>query len=183
MISFRAVPIACLLALAAAACSGGDPDKDAYRGPGLHTANLGADSRARAYESAIRAAFNLDDPAVSVLLDTRVLPRSASLDSAGAVPDSVTRLLRRRNVVQGTCRPPIGSKRTPKCDARLPGYVVRFTNVLAVSRDTAQVYLWAAKYDNAASGFSSALRFQRAYQLVRTGAGWRAEQEARIPES
>jgi hypothetical protein len=187
LLARRPVPCLCLLALLAAACSGGDPDKDAFRGKGLHAASVDASSRAGAYEAAIRAAFDLGDPAVSVLLDTRVLPRTEGLDSAGTLPDSVTRILMRRGAVRGTCRPPIGKKGTPRCEAALPGYVVRFSDVLAVSGDTAEVYMWVAKYDNAASGSSRPLRFQRAYQLVHRGAGaaqsWRAEQEARIPES
>lgn len=179
----RTARLACALALTLPACSGNDPDKDAFRGPGLHAAQLSAESRSRAYEAAIRAAFDLDDPAVSVLLDSRLLPRTAGLDSAGILPDSVTAPLLRRHVVRGICRPKIGIKSAPRCDAALPGYVVRFSDVLAISGDTAEVYLWAEKYDNAASGFSRPLRFQRAYQLVRGGGGWRAEQEAHIPES
>lgn len=178
----RTARLACVVALVTVGCSRGDPDKDAIRGPGLRAARLSADSRARAYEAAVRTAFDLDDPAVSVLMDSRLLPRSAALDSAGTVPDSVVHLMTRRGVVRGTCRPPLAKQSTPKCEAALPGYIVRFSDVLTVAGDTAEVYLWAQKYDNAASGFSRPLRFERAYQIVRSGSGWRAEQEARIAE-
>jgi hypothetical protein len=139
--------------------------------------------RARAYEAAVRAAFDLDDPAVSILLDERVLPRAAGLDSAATLPSGVAIDLMQRGAVRGTCHPKIGIKAAPKCKAALPGYVVRFSDVLSAGHDSAEVYLWAEKYDNPASGFSAPLRFERAYQLVRTSSGWRAAQEARIPVS
>lgn len=172
----------CIL-LAIAACAGGDPDRDAFRGPGLHAATLPAGSQAQAYEAAIRTAFDLDDPAVSILIDDRVLPRAAGLDSASTLPRAVVAELSRRGAIRGKCRPQIGIKRAPECKAPLPGYVVRFSDVLAAGRDSVQVYLWAEKYDNPNSGFSAPLRFERAYQLVRTAGGWRATQEARIPVS
>src|SRR6185503_8888553 len=72
---------ALLALLLVGACAGDDPDRDAFRGPGLHAAKLQADSRARAYEAAIRTAFDLEDPGVSILIDDRVLPRAAGVDS------------------------------------------------------------------------------------------------------
>lgn len=183
MTSARACLGALVLLMVLCACAGGDPDSDAVRGPGLHAAQLSSDSRARAYEAAVRTAFDLEDPAVSILIDDRLLPRTAGLDSAATVPAAVVTELSRRAVVRGACRPKIGIKGAPKCKAALPGYVVRFSDVLAAGRDTAQVYMWAEKYDNANSGFSAPLRFERAYQLIKTGAGWRAAQEARIPVS
>src|SRR6185503_131954 len=122
-----------------------------------------ADSRARAYEAAIRTAFDLEDPGVSILIDDRVLPRAAGVDSAATVPAAVVSQLSQRGVIRGACRPRIGSKAAPRCKAALPGYVVRFSDVLAAGKDSAQVYMWAEKYDNANSGFSAPLRFERAY--------------------
>lgn len=174
---------ALLALLLVGACAGDDPDRDAFRGPGLHAANLQADSRARAYEAAIRTAFDLDDPGVSILIDDRLLPRAAGLDSAATVPAAVVSDLSRRGVIRGGCRPKIGVKASPKCKAALPGYLVRFSDVLSAGGDSAQVYMWAQKYDNANSGFSAPLRFERAYQLIRTANGWRAAQEAHIPVS
>jgi len=172
--------VACMLSLLCA-CAGSDPDRDAFRGPGLHAAKLSTDSRARAYDAAIRAAFDPDDQAVSILLDDRLLPRSAGVDSAGTIPAASARELEQRGTIRGVCHPKLGIKGTAKCASPLPGYVVRFTDVLMSGGDTARVYLWAEKYDNAKSGFSAPMRFERAYQLVRSGTGWRAAQEAHIP--
>jgi hypothetical protein len=71
---------------------------------------------------------------------------------------------------------------TVRCTAVLPGYVIRFSPVLAMAADTVEVYLFAQNYDNASSGYSAPLRFERAYQVVRAGDSWRAAREGRIPK-
>jgi hypothetical protein len=44
------------------------------------------------------------------------------------------------------------------------------------------VYLYAQKYDTPSSGISQALRFERAYQVVRRSDDWSAAREGRIPK-
>ena len=135
------------------------------------------------YDAATRAAFDLNDPNMSLLLDRRGLPRTVGLAAADIWPDQVAAEMRRRGSVKGVCEPPItSSRKTVKCTAALPGYVVRFSPVFAMAGDTVEVYVFAQNYDNASSGYTAPLRFERAYQVVRSGDGWRAAREGRIPK-
>ena len=173
--------VAIALASGLAGCSG-DVSRD-VRGRGLATASLSPTEQAHVYEAAARAAFDVDDPALSLLLDRRLLPRTVGLAPAGTVPDEVAAEMRRRGAIKGTCEPPLDSgKGTAHCKAALPGYVIRFTPVLTLLGDSTQVYVYAQKYDTPSSGVSQALRFERAYQVVRRGDDWRAAREGRIPK-
>jgi hypothetical protein len=177
----RGVAATALIVLSIAAC-GGDASSD-VRGRGLALASLPPASQAGVYDAAARAAFEVDDPALSLLLDPRVLPRTIGLASAGRLPENVTQELRRRGIIKGVCEPPLdGGRGTPRCAADLPGYVVRFSPVFAMRADSTQVYIYAQKYDTRGSGNSPPLRFERAYQVVRRGDGWRAVREGRIPK-
>jgi hypothetical protein len=183
MIFPRAVSFA-LVSLAAAfviAC-GGD-DSNTVRGRGLALATLPASDQAHVYEAAVRAAFDVDDPALSLLLDARELPRGVGLAAATRLPDSIVAELRRRGVTKGTCEPALDAKRgVPRCSAARPGYIVRFSPVFALRGDSVQVYVYAQKYDTPSSGASDRLRFERAYQVVRRGDDWRAVREGRVPK-
>ena len=164
-----------------AACRG-DVSND-VRGRGLSVAALSPQAQAHVYEAAARASFNLDDPALSLLLDRRLLPRTTGLTSGGRLPASGAAELRRSGAVRGTCEPAIdGPRATARCSAELPGYVVRFSPVFTLRGDSTQVYVYAQKYDTPASGKSDVLRFERAYQVVKRGDEWRAVREGRIPK-
>jgi hypothetical protein len=135
------------------------------------------------YDAAARAAFDANDPGLSLLLDKRGLPRTVGLAAADTLPDAIAAEMRRRGSIKGLCAPPItASRKTVKCTAALPGYVIRFSPVFAMAGDTVEVYLFAQNYDNASSGYSAPLRFERAYQVVRSSDGWRAAREGRIPK-
>src|SRR5215217_7261140 len=135
-----------LVVVCLGACTG--DESNTVRGRGLSLATLPAASRAHVYEAALRASFDVDDPALSLLLDPRELPRDVGLAASSRVPDSVAAELRRRDVTKGTCEPPIDSKRgVPLCSASLPGYVIRFSPVFALRGDSVQVYLYVQKYD------------------------------------
>ena len=143
---------------------------------------LPAADRADIYEAAARAAFDVSDPALSLLLDPRELPRTPGLDSGGQISEGVVAETRKRGF-RGTCEPSLtGTKGTARCKAELPGYVLRFSPVFAERGDTAEVYMYAQRYDTPASGVSETLRFERAYQVVRTPDGWRAAREGRVPK-
>ena len=173
--------VAVALASAFAGCSG-DASSD-VRGRGLATAALAPTDQAHVYEAAARAAFDVDDPALSLLLDRRLLPRTVGLAPAGVVSNDVVAELRRRGAIKGTCEPALDSGRgTARCTTALPGYVIRFTPVLTLGGDSTQVYVYAQKYDTPSSGISQALRFERAYQVVHRGDDWRAVREGRIPK-
>jgi hypothetical protein len=177
----RGVATAAFAASAFCAC-GGDASND-VRGRGLGLAPLSSAAQARIYEAAARAAFDLNDPSLSLLLDPRLLPRTVGLAPTGTVSPDVVAELRRRSAIKGTCEPPVqGLRGTARCQASLPGYVVRFSPVFALQGDTTQVYIFAQKYDTPASGLSETLRFERAYQVVPSGDEWRAVREGRVPK-
>ena len=158
-------------------------DDSSVRGRGLTVAALSAAQQAHVYEAALRASFEVDDPALSLLLDRRELPRDVGLAGTTRLPDAVGAEMRRRGVTKGSCEPPIDSKRgVPLCTAELPGYVVRFSPVFSLRGDSVQVYVYTQKYDTPATTGSERLRFERAYQVVRRGDDWRAVREGRVPK-
>jgi len=158
-------------------------DSNAVRGRGLNVAPLSAVAQAHVYEAAARAAFEVNDESLSLLLDPRELPRDIGLAVGARLSDSIGAELHRRGVTKGTCEPPLASNRaSPRCTAALPGYVVRFSPIFTLRGDSVQVYLYAQKYDSPTSGNSDRLRFERAYQVVPNGDAWRAVREGRVPK-
>lgn len=165
----------------AAACKG--EESSAARGRGLNVAPLSPTEQAHVYEAAARAGFELDDASLSLLFDPRELPRDVGLASEARLSDAIGAELRRRGVIKGTCEPALDTKRgSPLCTAALPGYIVRFSPIFSLRGDSVQVYVYAQKYDNATSGNSNRLRFERAYQVVPDGDRWRAVREGRVPK-
>ena len=69
-------------------------DSDVFRGRGLTVAPLRAADQASVYAAALRAAFYVDDPGLSLLLDPRLLPRTAGVGDGAPVPAAITRALR-----------------------------------------------------------------------------------------
>jgi hypothetical protein len=158
---------------------------DSYRGAGLQPATLPDNEVARAYRAAIGGAFDLRDPSLSILIDPVLLPRSQGLAGGDTMPPSLQSALVRLGVSKGTCRIPIQAKGPPLvCRAERPGYVVRFSAPLASRAigDTVQVYLVAQQYAIPGGPVEQRLRFERAYQLVRSNGNWRAIGEARLPQ-
>lgn len=177
----HAIARAALGVLCATACKTDEPT--GVRGRGLAESTLPAADQARAYEAAARTAFEVDNPDLSLLLDARQLPRDIGLAASGRVTDAVTAAMRQRGVIRGTCEPPLaGTRGAPRCTAARPGYVVRFSPVFAMRGDSVLVYMYTQKYDTPGSEMSQALRFERAYQLVRRGDDWRAAREGRVPK-
>lgn len=162
------------------ACSPGDDDHF-VRGHRLHVANIAPAARVSVYEAALGASFELNDPALTLVLDERLLPRAGGMAEAGRLPAPIESGLRQRGVIHGVCEPPITtSRKTPQCTARGPGYVVRFSDIFARGGDSVEVYLAVQKFDTPNSGASESLRFERAYQLIRSGDQWQAIREARV---
>ena len=182
MLLVRSLLLGTLSLFLVAACK--SDESSAVRGRGLNVAPLSATAQAHVYEAAVRAAFEVDDESLSLLLDPRELPRDVGLTIGARLSDSIGTELRRRGVTKGTCEPPLASNRgSPKCTAALPGYVVRFSPIFTLRGDSVQVYLYAQKYDSPTSGNSDRLRFERAYQVVpRGGDAWRAVREGRVPK-
>ena len=181
--TLRSFCCAVLAAGVLVACAPGDDDHF-VRGHGLRVAPMPASSRVSVYESALGAAFELNDPALTLLLDRRVLPRAGGMAEDGRLAAPVESGLRQRGVIHGVCEPAITtSRKTPRCTARGPGYVVRFSDVLARGGDSVEVYLAVQKFDTPSSGATESLRFEKAYQLVHRGNAWEATREARIRET
>lgn len=180
----RSLAVATCLAVALVACATGDDDQFA-RGHRLRVASLQPNTRVSVYRSALGAAFELNDPALTLLLDRRVLPRAGGMAEEGRLPGPVEVGLRDRGVIQGSCEPPITtSRKTPQCAARGPGYVVRFSDIFKRGGDSVEVYLAVQKFDTPTNTGSESLRFERAYQLVhRPGDKWEATREARVRET
>lgn len=175
--------LAAALGLLACASCTAERDDNFVRGHRLTVATLSADVRARAYAAALGGSFDVRDPALTLLLDRRVLPREGGFGGTQRMNGAVEKALRDRGTVQGVCEPDITARRTPQCAARGPGYVVRFSDVLRRGGDTVEVYLAVQKFDTPSSGASEALRFERAYRLVRRGNDWQATAEARVRET
>jgi hypothetical protein len=174
-------PLALSLITALAAC--GASDSNDVRGRGMTIASLSPTEQAQVYEAAARAAFDADNPSLSLLIDARLLPRTNGLATAGQLSDTVVSELRRVGVTKGTCEPELqGTRGTARCAAALPGYVLRFSPVFSLGADSTQVYVYAQKYDTPSSGISETLRFERAYQVVRRGGGWKAVREGQVPK-
>ena len=166
-----------------AACTANEDDHF-VRGHNLRVASMTADARIAVYRAAVGGAFDLRDPALTLLLDRRKLPRVGGMAEEGRLSGPVANGLQERGVVQGVCEPPITtSHKTPVCTARGPGYIVRFSDVLARGGDSVEVYLAVQKFDTPNSGASESLRFERAYQLVRHGDSFQPTQEARVRET
>lgn len=179
----RLLPLAAFAAPFVTACTVGDDDHF-VRGHNLRVASMAAPARVPVYEAALGAAFELNDPALTLVLDRRLLPRAGGMSEGGRLPGAVEAGLQQRGVIQGVCEPPItASRKTPQCTARGPGYVVRFSDVLARGGDSVEVYLAVQKFDTPSSGASESLRFERAYQLVPRGNQWQAIREARVRET
>lgn len=178
----RFASLAAFAALVVVACAPGDDDHF-VRGHGLRVAPMGGDAKAAVYQAALGAAFDINDPALTLLLDRRKLPRLGGMAEDGRVAGPVENGLRQRGVIHGVCEPPItASHKTPLCTARGPGYVVRFSDVLARGADSVEVYLAVQKFDTPSSSGSESLRFERAYQLVRRGDRYEPTREARVRE-
>ena len=180
MLSVRTVALLASAILFSTACA---KDDSSVRGHGLTVATLPAVSEAHVYEAALRSAFEVDDPGLSLLLDPRELPRDVGLAASTRLPDGVGAEMRRRGAIKGSCEPSIAGKPgVPVCKAALPGYVVRFSPVFTIKGDSVQVYVYVQKYDTPGSERSDRLRFERAYQVVKRGDDWKAVREGRVPK-
>jgi hypothetical protein len=161
------------------------PEAETYRGAGLQVETLPPTDVVQVYRAALAGAFNLGDPALSLLVDPTLLPRSEGLAGGDTMPAAVRSVLQHHRVVKGTCQVPVERTRTPLvCRADRPGYVVRFSAPFALGAgdDSVQVHLVVQQYAIPRGPAAERLRFERAYHVVRRGATWRAASEARLPQ-
>jgi hypothetical protein len=175
-----------LLCLAWAGLAAGCPrEPEAYRGRGLRVDTLPVNDVVRVYRATLAGSFSLDDPALSLLVDPMLLPRGMGLAGGDSMPPAVRSALERHRLVKGTCQVPLQRTPTPLvCRAARPGYVVRLSApfALGAGHDSVQVHLVVQQYAIPKGPVAQRLRFERAYQLVRSGPTWRAVGEARLPQ-
>ncbi|PYP78594.1 MAG: hypothetical protein DMD35_10795 [Gemmatimonadetes bacterium] len=169
--------------MALLACNGSDAGPPAFRGAGLKVAPLDVRQQAAVNAVVVHAAFN-PDPSLSLLLDTVYLPRTEGTAGGNPVAPALIARMREEGIVRGTCQPSRDSTRTvPLCPAALPGYVIRFSEILGLGggTDSVQVYLAATRYRHEPKAPAELLSFERAYRIARARGGWRVLSEARIP--
>lgn len=178
----RAAALTLLLALCAACGRGDDREASYARGRGLKPAALSPATEALVYEESARAMFDIG-PGLTLLLHPRRLPRTSGYDGGDAVPAAVVGALREGDIIRGTCEPRRDAPRdTPRCERPEAGYVLRGSDVFRSGGDTVQVYLAAEVFAAATGKKPQAQRFEKIYQLLPNGAGWRVVREARSPE-
>lgn len=176
----RQTLVAVLVAAAALGC--GAKAEDTYvRGHGLRAADLPVRDRVAIYQAAIGGAFTVGDPSLYLLLDPRLLPRTEGYAGTAGMSQALRTALLDSHIVQGTCQPPIqDTPHIAHCQAPMAGYVVRFSEVFGIPRDTMEVYLAVRRYSTPTTVGLGRLEFERVYKVVKHGAAWDAVAEGRI---
>jgi len=178
----RPIAVATALLAITASCAK-DEGPIQVRGSGLQVATLDVAQQTAVNAAAVRAAFD-PDPALSLLADPIYLPRTAGKNGGGSVAPALVARMKQQGIVRGTCQTPReGPRAVPVCPAALPGYVVRFSEIFQIGKDSVEVYLGATRYRRAPKEPSEVLTFERAYQLVHSHGDWLVMREARLPAS
>ena len=159
------------------------PADDSYiRGHGLAIAKVTVDDRAQIVDAAIHSAFDVV-PGLILRLHALDLPRTAEDTGATPVPSELVSKLKEHGLVSGTCKLVRSApKATPHCSTSDAGYIIRTSDVFAVSKDTTEIYFAAEQYGPATGQKPQALRFEKVYELVKSGKRWRVAREGRIHE-
>lgn len=172
-----------LLAMCGAIASACDRGSVPYRGAGLQVDTLPLGDMVAVYRAALAGSFRLDDPALSILVDPKFLPRESGLAGGDTMPATLLTALRGQGLVKGTCQVPVRDTRMPLiCRAERAGYVVRFSEPFALGRETVQVHVVVQQFAIPNGPMAERLRFERAYHVARRGSTWRAVREARLPQ-
>ena len=169
------------LVLIAVACTSATPDDaNITRGRGLKRAELAPHAEAAVIDAAARASFDVG-PGLVLMLHPRRLPRTAGYDGGDSVPAPLVAALRDAGVVRGVCEPQRDAPRnTPRCNVREAGYLLQASDLLRTAGDTLELYFAAERFGAATGPRPEALRFEKIYQLVKEGNGWRVIREARV---
>jgi hypothetical protein len=168
------------LAVALAGCR--TPEDDYVRGHGLKVAAVTPAQESQIVEAAMRAAFDIE-PELNLRMSPHRLSRTALDTGTNPVPSALVKSLRDRGLVSGTCEPVRSAPRnTPHCSTNDAGYIIRTSEVFALSRDTTEVYFAAEKYGAQTGQKPEALRFEKVYQLVKADERWRVAREGRLHE-
>ena len=169
-----------ILSLLASGCGKGAPEDSYVRGHGVQGAKLSIAAESQVVEASIRAAFDVD-PSLTLRVHPRRLPRTAGDSGGNPVASGLARLLRDRGMVLGMCEPIRSSPRdTPRCTGPEAGYIIRVSDVFAISPDTFEIYFGVEKFGASTGLKPEALRFEKVYQIVREGQRWRVVREGRM---
>lgn len=169
-----------VLTFSVAACAAEQEGDGFFRGAGLRVASIATDARVSVYDAAVREAFDVG-PELHLLLDSTFLPRERGLEGGKAMSAELASALRRRGVVKGACAPVAvmeGGARV--CDAAVPGYIVRFSEIFRMTGDSVQLHLLAERYNTPTSAALEVMRFEKAYQVVGKGTSWRVVRAGRV---
>ncbi len=165
-------------ALLLAACGPTDPTEG--RGAGMPDATLTAAEQAQSYGAALHASFDFG-PGLSLLLDPTLLPRGYGEAPGDPMPDSISRAMQALGAIQGTCDPSVtNAKHAPLCEAPIPGYVVRVSDVYAMPGDSLLLHVLVRRYDTPATAPHGRFDFEEAYQLARISGAWRVVRKGKI---
>lgn len=171
---------ALLISLVGSACT---TEAVEFRGPHLQPAELPVSDAVSIYRAVVGGSFSVGNPDLSILVDPVFLPRSRGLAGGDSMPPDLLRELRATRWVRGVCAIPVTPQRDPlRCQAERAGYVVRFSPLFALGRDSVQVHMAVQQYATPRGPVEQRLRFERAYYVVRTGNSWRAVREARLAQ-
>jgi hypothetical protein len=172
-----------LTALCGAIAAACDRGSVAYRGGGLHVDTLPLNDMVAVYRAALAGSFRIDDPALSILIDPKFLPRESGLAGGDTMPSALLTALRGAGLLKGTCQVPVRDTRMPLiCRAERAGYVVRVSQPFALGPDSVQVHVVVQQFAIPNGPMAERLRFERAYHVARRGSAWRAVREARLPQ-
>ena len=172
-----------LLLSVSVACRPADTKEVVSRGRGLEAAPLPVAEEAGVHEAVIRAAFDVG-PGLALYLHPRQLPRTAGSEGGEPVSAQLAATLRASGVVQGSCDPTRDTPDAPpRCDVPSPGYIIRASDILRVTKDTLQVYFAAERFATRTGPRQPPFHFEKIYQLIRAGRGWRVVREARVIEN
>jgi hypothetical protein len=176
----RTAVISALVVAVVAGCADKEADDGLVRGPGLKVSQLPVPARVAIYDAALKTAFDVG-PGLTLLLDSRYLPRTKGLGPGMALPKNLVDALRARGVVQGLCEAPAEEAReAPHCEAANPGYIVRFSDIFRMTGDTVQVHVAVERYNTSTSVKAEIMRFEKAYQVVGKGTTWRVARQGRV---
>lgn len=171
-----------LLVTLPVACGPADTNAVVTRGRGLEVATLPPAGEASVYEAAIRAAFDIA-PGLTLYMHPRRLPRSVGYDGGDPISAGLAAKLRARGVLNGSCDPQRDAPgAVPLCNVPDPGYIVRGSDILKVGKDTLQIYFAAERFATPTGVKQPPFHFEKIYQLIRDGSGWRVVREARVAE-
>jgi hypothetical protein len=160
----------------------GAKEDDYIRGHLLQLAAVSPDDEAQMVDASIHAAFDVE-PALILRMHPFRLPRAAGDSGSVPVPPALVKSLESRGLVSGVCTPVRSSpKNTPHCSTSDAGYIIRTSEVFSLAPDTNEVYFAAEKYGASTGQKPEALRFEKVYQLVKSGRGWRVAREGRLHE-